>query len=336
MSEPPESDRQRTAEPLVSVIMPVRNGEAFMIAALDCVLGQTWKHLEVIVIDDHSTDATASLLATVGDPRLRVLDAPDNGLVAALVHGTSIAQGEYLARMDADDHCEPDRLSRQVAFMLAHENVVVVGSSFEVVDGSGRHVRFEPALCDDDDLRRELYVRNPLGHGTTMIRAGALRAAGGYRSTFGHAEDYDLWVRMAGVGSLAALPEPMYRWRRHAASASARHSHEQTASTGRIRAELWVSPPTVLNPEDLGRRIKRYRAEKACDGELADRFIQVQIAIVCGAARRRQWSVAGSQIIALLRCDRAVRLAVIWFALTGGRYVSGGSLLRRIRVGRRT
>lgn len=320
--------------PLVSVIMPVRNGAADVANAVRCVLGQTWECLELIVIDDGSEDETHAVLAAFGDLRVRVVSAPDRGLVAALRHGTSIAHGDLIARMDADDECEADRIERQVAFMASHAAVVVVGSSFEVVDTDGGHVRFEPALENDADLRRELFVRNPLGHGTTMIRASALDAVGGYESTFAHAEDYDLWVRLATVGELAALPEPLYRWRRHDGSTSALHRRAQVASTEQIQAGLWRRPPDVLAADEIRERLIGYRREPACGGALTDRFLQVQLAVAFQACRRRHMRLAVTQVAAVVRADRSALPAIFWFVVTGGRHVSRRSVTARL-IGRR-
>jgi glycosyltransferase involved in cell wall biosynthesis len=315
---------------VVSVIMPVRNGAAYALGAARCVLDQSYERLELIVIDDHSEDDTVGALSALDDPRLRIVSSPDRGLVAALRHGTSIAHGDLVARMDVDDVCDVDRIERQVEFMASHPAAVVVGSSFEVVDVDGRHVRFEPALGSDADLRRELYVRNPLGHGTTMMRRSVLDAVGGYRSTFPHAEDYDLWVRLATAGELGALPEPLYRWRRHDESASATHHRAQVASTAQIQAGLWLEPPVSLGVDELRRRLGGYRRERACDGALADRFLQVQLAVARGAARRGHVRLALAQVAAVVRTEPASILAVFWFVVSGGRHVSRRSVAARL------
>jgi glycosyltransferase involved in cell wall biosynthesis len=318
-------------EILVSVLLPVRNGAADVLSAVRCVLGQTWVRLELIVIDDHSEDDTSALLETIEDPRLRVVAAPERGLVGALRHGASIARGGLIARMDVDDDCDIDRIARQAAFMASHPAVAVVGSSFEVIDADGRHVRFEPALSHDSDLRRELFVRNPLGHGTTMIRASALSAVGGYRSTFPHAEDYDLWIRLAEVGELAALPEPLYRWRRHDGSTSSQHRPAQIASSKTIREDYWRVLPVAIGVQELRDQIHSYRAETACCGELAGRFLQVQLAVAFEAARRGHLHLAMSQVGAVVWSGPWGLAAVFWFAATGGRHISRHSATGRLR-----
>jgi glycosyltransferase involved in cell wall biosynthesis len=160
-----------TTGPAVSVVMPVYNGETFLEEALLSVLTQSLRDIEVIVVDDGSTDRTPEILAYVTDPRVRVLTQPNGGIAAALNFGVAHARGRYVARMDADDRCVPERLDRQVSFLETHPEVAAVGSSYRLIDESGAYLGVFGTLVGDQELRRDLFVRCPFGHGTMMREA---------------------------------------------------------------------------------------------------------------------------------------------------------------------
>jgi glycosyltransferase involved in cell wall biosynthesis len=215
----------------VSVVLPVRNGERFLAEAIESVLGQTD---ELIVVDDGSTDGSADIAGRY--PRATVLRQEPLGLVAALNHGIERSVAPYIARMDADDLSLPERLERQVAFLDANPHVGLVACGVEVIDAET--ILLPP---DDASLRRRLLLRNPFTHGSVVIRRRALDAAGGYRSDYGANEDYDLWRRLARDWELAALPEILYRYRRHGAATTATDP-ERVAQRERLRDELWHEP----------------------------------------------------------------------------------------------
>jgi glycosyltransferase involved in cell wall biosynthesis len=196
--------------PLVSVVMPVRDGERFLQEALDSTLAQTLDDLELIVVDDGSTDSTANLLAesAQGDRRVRVHRQTPGGLTVALNAGCALAEAPLIARMDADDVMLPDRLERQIAYLEAHPDVALLGGGIVLVDETGREIDREPGRA-----RLDFLVRNELTHATVMMRADALRALGGYR--LDQSEDYDLWLRFDERYGVAALAESVIHYRLH-------------------------------------------------------------------------------------------------------------------------
>jgi len=195
--------------PAVSVLMAVFDGAAWIGAAVESVLGQTLGDLEVIVIDDGSTDATADVLASIRDPRLRIERRARAGLTRSLNRALELARAPLLARLDADDLALPERLARQRQFLEAHPEVGLLGTGAREVDPAGREVRIVQPPVDDGAIRRQLIRANPFVHSSVIMRRAVLGRVGPYDPSFPVAQDYELWMRLAGVTRLANLPEPL-------------------------------------------------------------------------------------------------------------------------------
>ena len=217
--------------PRFSVVMPVRNGERFLREALDSTLAQTLADLELIVIDDGSTDGTPAILAEAAqrDQRVRVQRQDPGGLTVAINGGCALARAPLIARMDADDVMLPDRLERQVAYLDAHQDVAVLGGGIVLVDESGREIDREPGRREID-----LLAGNALTHSTVVMRADALRAVGGYR--LDQSEDYDLWLRLDERYGVAAVQEPVIRYRLHPGQFSVTALERQALGSLCVRA----------------------------------------------------------------------------------------------------
>jgi len=207
--------------PRVSVVLPVRDAERTLDECLASLAGQSLADHEVIAVDDHSSDGSRARLARAAreDGRVRVLDNPGRGLVAALNAGTAAAEAPLVARMDADDVCHPDRLRAQVARLEADRALDVLGTRVRLL-GDGRpaagmraYVEWLNGLLDHDAIVRDLYVESPLAHPSVMMRRELLGRLGGYRA-FEGPEDYDLWLRAHAAGArFGTLPEVLLDWR---------------------------------------------------------------------------------------------------------------------------
>lgn len=195
--------------PAVSVVMAVFNGMPWIEGAVRSVLEQTAGDLELIVVDDGSTDATPDFLAAVEDPRVRAERRPHAGLTPSLNHGLGLARAPLVARLDADDVALPERLARQRAFLDAHPEVGLLGTGAREIDVTGREVARIFPPTDDRAIRRALIRRNPFVHSSILMRRALAERLGGYDPTLPVAQDYDLWVRMSGVTRLANLPEAL-------------------------------------------------------------------------------------------------------------------------------
>lgn len=202
-------------QPLVSVLMSVHNDLQYLRESVHSILNQTFGDFEFILIDDGSTDGSGDLLKDLSDPRVKLLVNPSNlGLTASLNLGLDLARGKYLARMDADDISEPQRLERQVEFLEAHPQIGIVGCSRHLIDEVGKTVAIAPALEDDLSIRWKCLMGNPFAHPTVMIRRQVLlNHSLRYDPTFRTAQDYELWTRLLPCTQAANLPEPLVRYR---------------------------------------------------------------------------------------------------------------------------
>jgi len=210
-----------TATPLVSVLLPVRDGLPHLGEAIESLEAQTLGDFEVVAVDDGSIDETAEVLAEWArrDARVRVVRQPALGIVGALERARAEAYAPYLARMDADDVSEPARLTAQLALMEARPELVACGCGVTyfphdtVREGALRYQAWINAAVTPEEIERELFVECPLAHPTFFLRASAVEAAGGYRDR-GWPEDHDLLLRLwAAGGRLGKVAEPLLRWR---------------------------------------------------------------------------------------------------------------------------
>lgn len=220
--------------PDVSVIIPVYNCGPYLAASMASILGQTLASIEIIAVDDGSTDGSGEVLDALAakDDRLRVVHQPNGGIVSALNAALALARGRYIARMDGDDLARADRLELQRRFLEAHPDHVAVGSLYRIIDSEGAHVHSQRP--SDQSRQTDLMIFPPfvktVPHPTLMVRTEAIRALGGYRSFFPHAEDHDLFLRLAPLGKIAVLPELLLDYRVHASASSARHRDTQLDS----------------------------------------------------------------------------------------------------------
>jgi glycosyltransferase involved in cell wall biosynthesis len=222
--------------PLVSFLLAVHNGAPYLGAAVDSVLGQTVQDLELIVIDDASTDETPALLSGVGDERLVVLrNDRQAGLAASLNRALDAAAGRYVARLDDDDIAVPVRLERQLARVRAEPNVAIVGSAVVDLDAEGARGRTHRLPSGGAALRWHALFSSPFFHPTVLVDRETLDRHGlRYDVAFLESEDYDLWTRLFAFADGANLSEPLVEKRVHAGQASLRRSDLQQSFQRRV------------------------------------------------------------------------------------------------------
>jgi glycosyltransferase involved in cell wall biosynthesis len=221
--------------PRVTVLMPAYNAAPFVAEAANSILSGSFRDLELLAINDGSTDGTDSILKSLNDERVRLVNNPRNmGLISTLNHGLDIARGEFVARMDADDVSMPDRLARQVAFMDANPQVGVSGTG-TITFGNGKEFS-HPWPTKPDDIRMSLFAYNPLPHPAVIMRMSLLNKHGlRFSADAVHAEDLDLWIRCAENFPMANIPGVGLRYRVHADQVTNKHAAAQALTVATLR-----------------------------------------------------------------------------------------------------
>ena len=219
--------------PTVSVVMPVKDGARFISEALRSIGVQTFEDLEVVVVDDGSTDGTPAIVRdhAADDPRIRLVEQDHRGLAGALNTGLRAARAPWIARLDADDHALPGRLARQLEVAARRPDVAVWAGWALTMDASGRvigQVTTGP-LTDEEFRRAHAAGFVEILHPTVLARRDVLLQVGGYDDRLMIGEDVELWDRVGEVAAILTLPEPLIRFRVHPDSASTRRIAESLA-----------------------------------------------------------------------------------------------------------
>lgn len=210
--------------PLISVIMPVFNAERYLRSAIQSILVQTYQNLELIIVNDGSTDRSFSLVDTISDQRIRVIHGNGHrGIASALNLGIRNARGAYIARMDADDVSLPSRFERQLHFLQNHEQIALAGSAARYICPKGSPLDKEPisfARYTPERVRRALLSQNVIPHSSIMARAHIFKRYP-YDERLAWGQDYELWLRLLSDGYLfEMLPETLTEYRVHCDSVS--------------------------------------------------------------------------------------------------------------------
>lgn len=296
-----------TNTPVVSVIMAAYNGAELLPATLATLQKQTFPDFEVIVVDDCSTDNTRDVLRAWPDQRVRLIALERNGgPVRARNRAFSEARGRYIAALDQDDLCLPDRFARQVAYLDAHPGTVLLASATEVLEDArvlpSPHVpHTTPAL-----LRWLIRIENPIVWSSVMLRTDAARCLEPFtRPDILYAEDFDLYHRMAALGDIARIDAPLLAYRRHAGGASQRHEETMLASAQRVLAGAYAPLLAERAPAAAALVVAHLMhglpvKDRATLAALGDHLVQLQQAFLA----ERTWNAADIRMIRWITARR--------------------------------
>jgi glycosyltransferase involved in cell wall biosynthesis len=221
-------------KPLVSVIMPVYNGQDYLSETIQSILNQTFGDFEFIIIDDGSQDGSEGVVLSFRDHRIRFLRNETNrGTIFTLNRGIAAATGQYIARTDADDVAEPDRFQKQLDFLHQHDDYGLCGTFYRIIDSKGRETRKVKLPMNDRELRTYLLFGNCFCHSSIMIRASLARTLQ-YDLDFELCEDYDLWSRISAHHKLGNLPLYAVGYRVHGNNISVKNRDKMLASVKKI------------------------------------------------------------------------------------------------------
>ncbi len=251
--------------PAVSVVMSVRDGERYLAAAIESVLTQTMRDLELVVVDDGSTDSSPQILAAYAskDDRVVVHRHANAGLAISLNRGIGYARSPLIARLDADDVAWPRRLELQLAYLARKPRIGLLGGAVAFIDEHDRQfaeVRYPTA---DAEIRRAFSSTTPFVHSAVMMRREAFDAVGGYRAALLPAEDLDLWIRIGAVSELANLAETVVSYRIHTGQSSLAELERQSRAVLAARVAWRARAQGLPDPFERTALIDREALEAA-------------------------------------------------------------------------
>lgn len=194
--------------------MSVYNGERFLKETIDSVLNQTYTNLEIILVNDGSTDSSSPIISSYRDKRILCIDRKENrGLTKSLNEGLQRARGRYIARLDVGDIALPSRIEDQVQFLEQHPHVGIAGTGIELFSNS-HTLKTYIYPSDHTTIKNQLlHFVSPLPHSTLMMRREILQQLNGYCEHFLRSQDYDLLLRALDITKLGSLPKVLVRWR---------------------------------------------------------------------------------------------------------------------------
>lgn len=211
---------------LVSVVMSAYNAEKFIGDSIRSILDQTYDNWEFIIINDYSSDNTSQIIERFSnnDSRINLLYNNENlGLTRSLNIGLKHAEGEFIARLDADDTSEPLRLEKQVNFLNTHSDTVLVGSGGYLINNLGHKVSRINVISRESVIRRFMTHLNLFIHSSIMVRSRISEDIGWYREKFRFAQDYDLILRVNDKYMLSNIPDHLVGWRISSTSETMQH-----------------------------------------------------------------------------------------------------------------
>ncbi|CAI1954720.1 glycosyltransferase family 2 protein [Serratia fonticola] len=236
--------------PLVSVIIPVYNAELFIEKALLSILNQTHENLEVIVINDGSTDSSASIISriTQNDERINFFSRENKGLVYTLNEMLSLCSSQYIARMDADDISEPHRIETQLKLLMKRSDLAMVGSQTSLIDECGRVIGKRSYPTKSRYIATYFLYGNPIAHPTVMFNRCSAGVELYYSDKPEHenVEDIELWLRILRFKKIENIPTPLLKYRLVSSSITSRTNLEQKKKDLFLRREFWKESPRAL------------------------------------------------------------------------------------------
>jgi len=203
--------------PLISVVIPVYNGEAFLNESIKSILNQTFKNFEFIIINDGSTDKSEKIIKSFQkqDDRIVLINQKNQGITKSLNTGIRLSKGKYIARMDSDDVAEIDRFKDQIQYLEHNKDLDIVGCQISFIDSQSKKISHKIELPIDDLLIKwELIFGTPLFHPTLMIRKSVFEKFGYFNPISKYAQDLEFWRKIANNVKFGNLPDTLVKIRK--------------------------------------------------------------------------------------------------------------------------
>ena len=198
---------------VVSIVIPVHNGEKYIKESIDSCLAQTYSNIEIIVVDDKSTDSTLEILKEYGE-KIKVFPVEkQNGLGNVINIGIRASKGKYIARMDADDIMYPDRIEKQVEYLENNPSCVAVGGQIDIINENSDITGHREYAQNDKDLKKNRFLFQPFAHPAVTLRKSTLEEIGLYPEDMWKVEDVKLFLILSTKGEFANLPDTVLKYR---------------------------------------------------------------------------------------------------------------------------
>ena len=199
--------------PLVSIVIPVHNGERYIKESINSCLEQTYKNIEIIVVDDKSEDNTLNILKSYGN-RITVIPVEkQNGLGNVINIGIRESKGKYIARMDADDIMYPTRIEKQVEYLESHPSCIAVGGQIDIIDENRNITGHREYAVEDKDIKKNLFLFQPFAHPAVTLRRVTLEEIGLYPENMWKVEDVKLFLILSTKGEFHNLEDTVLKYR---------------------------------------------------------------------------------------------------------------------------
>jgi len=285
--------------PIVSVVIPVYNGEKTIRETIDCVLNQSLSDFELLVINDGSKDSTLEIVSKIQDPRLNVFSYPNAGLAATRNRGISLASSDYISFIDADDLWTPDKLEAQLKALQENPQAAVAYSWTDCIDESSQFLRKGGYLTVNGDVYSQLLVVDFLESGSNpLFRKQALIEVGGFDESLTAAEDWDILLRLAARYPFVAVPSPQILYRVSPTSMSA-NVERQEATCLKVLERAYTQAPASLQ------YLKKY--------SMANLYKYLTYKVLEGTPERNKGLIAARFFWEFVSRDRALlRKRFIW------------------------
>ena len=251
------------SNPLVSIVIPVYNGERYIKESIDSCLNQTYRNIEIIVVDDKSVDSTLEILKGYGD-RITVLPIEkQNGLGNVINVGIKKSKGKYIARMDADDIMYPTRIEKQIEYLESNPKCVAIGGQIDIIDENSNITGHREYAVDDRDIKKNRFLFQPFAHPAVTLRKDILEDIGLYPENMWKVEDVKFFLILSTKGEFHNLEDTVLKYRMTFKTESQSKMLDHFKKTNEIRnwaiKELNIKPTVreyvIWNIQKIGVRV---------------------------------------------------------------------------------
>jgi glycosyltransferase involved in cell wall biosynthesis len=237
--------------PLVSVIMPVYNGERYLKEAINSVLSQSYKNIELVLINDGSTDLSKNIILSYSDSRIRLFENEYNsGIVYSRNRGLEEARGKYIANLDSDDIALPERIEKQVYFLDNNTDYGMCGTFYFTIDSNGKLLKKRNYPTSNIDIKTFLILGNCFCNSTLMIRSKLAKELR-YIDHYYLGEDYDLLYRISKMTKVTNLPFYSTYYREHGSNISFLKLNDMFSLVKKINGQILNDLNILVSEQDL-------------------------------------------------------------------------------------